>query len=129
MTEYELIDLLAVLRAEVGRASMDLVTVMFGYLVCAHFIGASLSRTFVVVLTVLYSLFAFFPIFGVMTSLQHMSLVSDANTAVLQGLNPAASFEPGQLVWVVPTFGLILFCAWLMSLGYMYRVRKIAHVA
>ena len=45
MPTYELIDLLNSLQAEAGRATMDFVTVLFGYLVCAHFIGATLSRS------------------------------------------------------------------------------------
>ena len=38
MSEYEAIDLVIAAQAEGGRAFMDFITVLFGYLVCAHFI-------------------------------------------------------------------------------------------
>jgi len=64
MTEYELADVVTSLIAEGGRSTMDFVTVLFGYLVFVHFVGAKLERAYIVIVTLIYSLFVIWPILG-----------------------------------------------------------------
>jgi hypothetical protein len=119
MTEYELADLVTSLSAEAGRSTMDFVTVLFGYLVCAHFIGATLDRTYVLIVSVIYSMFAIWPILGTFQAGNMMHSVTHANSEVSQTLGLAVTeFDPSLVPFVV------LGSAWVLSLAYMYRVRK-----
>jgi hypothetical protein len=122
MSALEIIELQAILRAEVGRATMDFVTVMFGYLVCAHFIGASLSRTKVLVLSLVYSIFCFYPILGTTTSNIHLfTIISEHRLDLMPYQEVAKDFDGS---WFVNVYFFTMISAWLISLGYMYQVRQ-----
>jgi hypothetical protein len=125
MSGLEIIELQAILRAEVGRATMDFVTVMFGYLLCAHFIGASLSRTKVIVLSLVYSIFSFYPILGTATSMTHLfTVIAEHRMDLIRYQEIPEDFDASLLVQV---YFFTMISAWLTSLGYMYQVRKVAH--
>jgi hypothetical protein len=121
MTEYELADLVNSLGAEAGRSTMDFVTVLFGYVVSAHFIGAGLSRAYAVALSAIYTCFAVFPIIGVSQAGSVMYAVVHSNPEMSESLG---MFTSGPDVRFVPL--VLLGSAWALSLAYMYRVRKIA---
>ena len=121
MTEYELADLVISLSAEAGRSTMDFVTVLFGYLVSAHFIGAGLSRVYAVALSAIYTCFAVFPIIGVSRAGRVMYAVVHSNPEMSESLG---MFTSGPALDFIPF--VLLGSAWALSLGYMYRVRKIA---
>ena len=125
MPTSELLDLLNSYQAEAGRATMDFVTVLFGYLVCAHFIGAGLSRFYVLILTALYTTFCTFPLAGTTVAMQTIAALRVSHQTELSVLGLADLHAgPGFVFVPALTYGL----AWLMSVGYMYRVRKAAHV-
>ena len=44
MSEYEIIDALISIRADVAQHSMNFITVLFAYIVAAYFVGSKLSR-------------------------------------------------------------------------------------
>ncbi len=120
MTEYELADLFTSLSAEAGRSTMDFVTVLFAYLVVAHFVGATLDRLYVVIVTVIYSMFAIWPILGTYQAGSMMYTVTHAHPELSQSLGLSVDFNPGLVPFVV------LGSAWVLSLAYMYRVRRTA---
>jgi hypothetical protein len=122
MSGLEVIELLAVLRAEVGRATMDFVTVMFGYLVCAHFIGAGLNRAIVIIMSLLYSIFAFYPMLGVATSQGHMWAVMSVHRESLLAYQELPEEIDGSAMTTV--YFLVMFTTWLLSVGYMFYVRR-----
>ena len=116
MSEYELLDLLTSLQAEGGRAFMDFVTVLFGYLVVAHFIGPNLTRSFVIGLSAAYSLFAIFPALGVLKVIfQSQRLLQ------VYGEMEVAPWIGSSGISFLPSITILI--GWLISLGYMYRVR------
>jgi hypothetical protein len=120
MSEYELIDAIASLQGEGGRAFMDFITVLFAYVVVAHFVGAGLSRVTVSLLTIIYSAFAVADAAGVHNAL-----------SLLQGVQAKYSSElaslgfPRQVQTTDPYLPRVLIgLAWALSLAYMYQVRK-----
>ena len=113
MSEYELIDLMVSAQAEAGRASMDFVTLLSAYLLCAHFVGASLTRGFAIGVTLLYSLFAIWPIIGVTSAVEIVYGLSVRNEAQVVG-----TILP-EFAVLVP--GITLGICWALSLVYMYR--------
>ena len=119
MSEYELLDLMTSLQAEGGRAFMDFVTVLFGYLVVAHFIGPNLTRSFVLGLSAAYSLFAIFPAWAVMNvilqSQRLLQVYGEMEVAPWMG-------SSGLGLSFLPPIAILI--GWLISLGYMYRVRR-----
>ena len=122
MSGLEIIELQAILRAEVGRATMDFVTVMFGYLLCAHFIGAGLSKIKVLALSIVYSVFCFYPIVGTLTSNVHLfAVISEHRIDLLPYQNVSEDFSG---TWLTRVFLFTMVAAWLLSLGYMYQVRQ-----
>ncbi len=118
MTEYELADLFTSLSAEAGRSTMDFITVLFAYLVLAHFVGATLDRAYIAIVTVIYSMFAIWPILGTYQAGSMMYAVTQAHPQLSQSLGVSVDFIPGFVPFVV------LGSAWVLSLTYMYRVRK-----
>ncbi len=118
MTEYELADLFTSLSAEAGRSTMDFVTVLFAYLVVAHLVGATLDRAYVAIVTVIYSIFAIWPILGTYQAGSMMYNITQAHQELSQTLGLSVDFNPGYVPFVV------LGSAWILSLAYMYRVRK-----
>ena len=123
MTEYELADLFTSLSAEAGRSTMDFVTVLFAYLVVAHFVGASLDRIYVAIVNVIFSVFAIWPILGTYQAGSMMYAVTHAHPELSQSLGLSVDFNPGYVPFVV------LGSAWILSLAYMYRVRRNASPA
>lgn len=119
MTEYELADLFTSLSAEAGRSTMDFVTVLFAYLVVAHFVGATLDRWYVAILTALYSIFAIWPILGTYQAGTMMYTITNAHPGISKSIGVSVDFNPGWVPFVV------LGSAWVLSLFYMYRVRSI----
>jgi hypothetical protein len=120
MSEYELVDAIASLQGEGGRAFMDFITVLFAYVVVAHFVGASLGRVTVSLLTIIYSAFAVADAAGVHNAL-----------SLLQGVQVKYSSElaslgfPTQAQITDPYLPRMLIgLAWALSLAYMYQVRK-----
>ncbi|NKC01221.1 MAG: hypothetical protein GKR90_22370 [Pseudomonadales bacterium] len=118
MTEYELADLFISLSAEAGRSTMDFVTVLFAYLVLAHFVGATLDRIYIVIVTLIYTMFAIWPILGTYQAGSMMFEITQAHPQISHSLGLAVDFNPGYVPFVV------LGSAWALSLAYMYRIRR-----
>ena len=121
MSEYELIDAIASLQGEGGRAFMDFITVLFAYVVVAHFVGAGLSRVTVSLLTIIYSAFR-----G-----GRCGRGFTMRSRILQGVQAKYSSElaslgfPRQVQTTDPYLPRVLIgLAWALSLAYMYQVRK-----
>ncbi len=59
MSPVEFIEMIFMASSVVGEHSMNLVAILFAYIVAGHFAGPQLTRTQFVVLTILYSAMAF----------------------------------------------------------------------
>ena len=117
MSEYEAFDLMIAAQAEGGRSFMTFVTVLFAYLVCTHFIGATLSRGVAITMSVLYSLFALLPVLG------FYSATEIVFTAVeMQGKLPTFPESLSAFGMYMPI--VVIFSGWALSLFYMWKVRR-----
>ena len=119
MTEYELIDAIVTLRSEVALHSMNFVSVMFGYLVAAYFVGAKLSRFQVSVITILYLIWSPGPMMGGYDAAITLRDLYEQN----QGLS---DIELGAFFSRIDYPALAVVVAgfsWLMSIVFMFQVR------
>ncbi len=119
MTEYEIIDAIVTLRSEVALHSMNFVSVMFGYIVAAYFVGAKLSKFQVSVITLLYVIWSPLPMMGGYdAAITLRDLYTRKQT--LSDIELGAFFsliDYPALAVIVGGF------SWLMSIVFMFQVR------
>ena len=120
MTEYEVVDVLSSLRAEIGDHVMNYAAVLFGYLVTAYFVGARLSRFQVTAITIVYVIFVPGPMYGVYQAAKTMTNVFNAHEGVAN--YPLAASEFIRLIPILVP--LIVLSSCLISLLFMYQTRK-----
>jgi len=118
MSEFEVAELITLLMAEAGRTTMDFITVLFAYFVLTHFVGAKLERAYIVILTIVYSLFCILPILGAYQAGTMLFKVVQSNPEAGKYLGIEVAFNPG----IAPV--VVLGLAWFLSLTYMFQVRK-----
>ena len=121
MSEAEFIEISIAIQAEGGRAFMDFVTVLFGYLAATHFLGPRMSLIFAALITALYSAFLVFPAVSV-THVLHRA--SEMGRDYLEfGLDSAIYGPQALLTWTyLPA--IVIFLGWAISIGYMVHVRR-----
>ena len=119
MTEYEIIDTIISVRADIAQHSMNFVSVLFAYIIAAYLVGPKLSRFQVSMITILYVLWSPGPILAAYdgaVALQDLYVHHRAALSVEMGASPLMATAP----LVVST---AMFMAWLISIMFMIQVR------
>ena len=120
MTEYEYIDLIISARESLGEHGMVYCSFLFGYLAVAYFVGASLTKTQVNILTLFYGILAPFPaVAAYETSREYVSLYKAYVAAYDNQV-----IEPTFLIDVIHFAPPFLLSTWLVSVYFMYQIRK-----
>lgn len=123
MNKFELIEAWALATEGLGAAGMNIVTVVFAYVLAAHFVGRSLSRRVVVSVSIVYSLWLIGPFVGFISYLKLANAVSiDYSTMFPDGeAIPSPQNLPIAIVLAAGPYIL----GWIGSLIYMHLfVRK-----
>ena len=119
MTEYEIIDALISIRADVAQHSMNFITVLFAYIVAAYFVGSKLSRFQVSMITILYVLWTPAPILAAYDGAVAMRDLYFNHREVLSiemGASPLTAIVPEAV-------SAAMSLAWLVSIAFMFQVR------
>jgi len=120
MTEYEIVDALSSLRAEIGGHVMNFAAVLFGYLVTAYFVGGKLSRFQVTAITAVYIIFLPGPLTGAYEAATTMKNIYYAHPDVTT-YPLAASHYIVAIPILVPA---IVLSSWVISVLFMIQTRK-----
>ena len=123
MTEYELIEVSLASLEGLGYAGMNIVAVVFAYVVAAHFVGKKLSRAAAVCLSIVYSLWLIGPSIGF---IRHLELTITTATEYLRLFpNGYAAEQPGNFVTSLILVYGPYFMGWIGSLIFMHLyIRK-----
>ena len=119
MTEYEIIDTIISVRADIAQHSMNFVSVLFAYILAAYLVGSKLSRFQVSMITILYALWSPGPIlvaYDGATALQNLYFNHREVLSVEMGASPLMATAP-----VVVSAAMC--SAWLISIVFMVQVR------
>lgn len=119
MTEYEIIDALISVRADIAGHSMNFVSVLFAYIVAAYLVGSKLSGFEVSMITILYVLWSPGPILAAYdgaVALQDLYFTHREVLSIEMGASPLMATAP-----MVVSVGMSL--AWLVSIVFMFQVR------
>lgn len=119
MTEYEIIDTIVSIRADIAGHSMNFVSVLFAYIVAAYLVGSKLSPIQVSMITILYVLWTPAPILAAYdgaVALQDLYFDHREVLSIEMGASPLMAIVP---IAVSAGMGL----AWLVSIVFMFQVR------
>lgn len=119
MTEYEIIDAISSLRSEAGQHVMNFVSVMFGFIIAAYFVGAKLSRFQASVITILYVIWTPGPMlaaYDVSTTLQQLYVQYHGVLPIELGASPLI-LHGAAVVTVGMASSLV------MSIVFLFQVR------
>jgi len=119
MTEYEVIDAMVSLRSETAQHSMNLVYVIFSYIVVAYLVGRKLSRLQVAIITIIYAIWSIGPIMAAYdsaTAVQQMYFNNQQILSIEIGASPLSSYVP-----IIVGAGMSF--AWIMSILFMLQER------
>ncbi len=119
MTEYEIIDTIISVRADIAQHSMNFVSVLFAYILAAYLVGSKLSRFQVSMITILYVLWSPGPILAAYdgaVALQDLYVHHRAVLSVEMGASPLMATAP-----LVVSAAMLL--AWVISVVFMIQVR------
>ena len=72
MTEYELLDLVGTWKADTGSLATSFVSILFAYILVAYFAGAKLTRSQVVIVTILMLWHCSINLFQIQVNLQSL---------------------------------------------------------
>ena len=106
--------------------SMNAGSILFAYLLAMYFTGKSLSRFQVVAVTVIYSIFLLFPVLSVSVGFLNLVVLSmefvreHSGLATTYGASEAASRLKTYRIGILAVF----FFAWLLSVLFMFSIRK-----
>ncbi len=78
MTEYEMVDLYLGFRNSAATSFMDFITALFALLVTAYVVGQKLTRSMVVIIIILFTLFACMMLLATFESLTNMVNIASA---------------------------------------------------
>ena len=119
MTEFEFIQASQLAFESLREGAMNVITVVFAYVVAAYFAGRKLTRTASVLVSVVYSLWLIGPFWGVISSVAGMLATADA--FYLAFPDSFASFPPSKArysLYLLATIPMLL--GWVGSLVYMH---------
>ncbi len=120
MTEFEFIQVGEIALNGFASSAMNIVTVIFAYVVAAHFVGKSLSRSAAISVSIVYSLWLIVPFGGV-----YGNLDLGAKNAIefLRVYPDSYAVNPLESSAIIFAFAIIpLFLGWIGSLIYMHRI-------
>ena len=120
MSEYEYFDLMISARAAMGVHGMEYAAFLFGYLVVAYFVGASLTKFQVSILNVFYAILAPFPCIAAHIAAGEYSVLA---------IEYYEKFRPGESAplfaqIVAPVAPIFLFGTWVLSVIFMFQTRS-----
>ena len=111
LKEFELLEAYFLARESVTIEITVFMTILFGYLTVAYFLGTKLSRFQGIVVTTLYSFFALYLTFGIYDAQQTL-----ANIVLVMSGEDMAFF-------VVATPSFLVLC-WIVSIVFFMQSRK-----
>lgn len=117
MSEAEFIEVMVAMQAEAGRAFMDFVTVLFGYLVGVHFLGKRVPLALAIFISLIYSCFMMFPAIGVTDMMMTGTKIVLAHPEFAHLLG-SGSMNVGYLP------AAVILSGWAVSIWYMVHVRR-----
>lgn len=118
MTEFELIEVWALATEGLGAAGMNIVTVVFAYVIAAHLAGGKFNRLVAVSISVVYSMWLVGPFIGFISylNLSHAAAI-DYMTMFPDG---TAIPDPQNLPVAVVLAAGPYVLGWIGSLMYMH---------
>ena len=125
MTEFELLEAISFTGDKIGGGAMGFVSVVFAYVIAAHFAGKNLSRNVAVFTSIVYTLFLSAPILSATRAILRMAELS-ARYVNEYPESTLASEVPVEIVLSASLFPL--FVGWLGSLLYMHGSVRRAEV-
>ena len=126
MTAAEIADLLLTTQDLVAQTAMDFTSILFAYILVAHFAGPTLSRVQILLITTLYSLFLVAVASGFLSTINQLIFL----TTEFHRLHPheAAGLAAATDTPLDNALGfinaLVLFGGWALSLAYMATTRR-----
>jgi hypothetical protein len=124
MTEFEYIEVTAIVAQGLGSSILLYFTVLFAYIVSAHFAGKDLPRKMAVGLSLVYSLFIIGPLNSYRFSITYYYQIAEEhaekfpNSSLIQSLPDSTAAD--LYVGLAP-----LLIGWVASLYYMHsHIRK-----
>ena len=121
MTEYELIDAYQSAEASWQGAVSIFVTIVFAYLATSYFVGAKLTRSQVIIVTALYTMFSLLSLSMLSSILIRMTQFGTEILEFSPGRSVAgnASVRTGLIMW-----GSVFFGAYAIGLVFMFHIRR-----
>ena len=119
MTEYELMDVILSAGDSMASTGLALLTVLFAYVVAAFVAGARLSRTAVISVSVLYSLWYMGPLLAFISSVDFMLRTVEQYRLMYPEGYAITSDAPNRLLRIATSAGPYVL-GWLGSLVYMH---------
>lgn len=118
MTEFELLQAISVASDKIALSAMNVVAVIFAYILAVHFAGKTLTRAMAVFTSVLYSFFLVAPVYAAYIAVLRIAALTDRYRA---------EFPASDLVPMASNVGLTLLLTlaplaigWIGSLAYMH---------
>lgn len=111
LSHYELIDTYYSVRSGLVSDVTIFMTVLFGYVTVAHFVGAKLSRFQAITLSVIYSLFALYMASSAHNSSQMQSIIGYE----ISGIDSS---------WESTAIGIMLYGSWFFSIVLFIQARR-----
>lgn len=120
MEEVEFLTAISTLRSEAGFHGMNFFTVWTGYMVAIYLVGDKLSRTFAILISIIYTFYLISPASGLFLAIDTAYLIADSYRQ---------SFPETEMAIVgkspVLFLSVALFSAWFVSLLFLFQRRKI----
>ena len=121
MTEYELIDAYQSVEASWQGAVSIYISILFAYLATAYFVGEKLTRSQVVIVTGLYSLFSLFMLRMLATVLIRMTQLG---TEILE-LSPERAVAGSRMIGTgLVIWGSVFIGSYVAGLVFMFQLRR-----
>jgi hypothetical protein len=121
MTEYEYLELITLLRENMGFHSMNVFGVLAAYVMVVYFSGRELSAMQISVITVLYSLFLTLPIGAMRVSVSNLIDISQKYVLEFPDRVVSQIHAPNALLYFIPYSYII---AWAASILFMVQWRS-----
>ncbi len=120
MTEFEFIQVGEIALNGFASSAMNIVTVIFAYVVAAHFVGKSLSRSAAISISIVYSLWLIVPFGGVYGNLDLGAKNAIEFLSVFPDSYAVNPLGPSAIIFAIAF--IPLFLGWIGSLIYMHRI-------
>jgi hypothetical protein len=130
MTAAEIADLLLATQDLSAQTAMDFTSILFAYILVAHFAGPTLSRVQILLITTLYSLFLVAVASGFINTINQLIFLKTEfhrlhpheASGLASGLAAATDTPLDNALGFINA--LVLFGGWALSLAYMATTRR-----